>query len=209
MSASITSSSQREPLGEISSNGKKNIVDDDNMTVEEYLERECDKIINKLRDHGNDLASQLRQQFKEESESIFSLVNSSASKIKSIVCTLKCNAGPHMGQKFRLEPKTTNGDDVFKIGRSTGKLFREKGVSMYKDKEISTTHAKIESRNGQLFFTDVRSTNGSSINSQTIKAQCPTRLYDGDIISIGSSELSVKIDDLQSENLDSVDMVSL
>jgi hypothetical protein len=29
------------------------------------------------------------------------------------------------------------------MGRSTGKVFKEKGVSLYKDKEISTTHARV------------------------------------------------------------------
>lgn len=37
-----------------------------------------------------------------------------------------------------------DGEDIFKMGRSTGKLFKEKGVSLYKDKEISTTHAKVD-----------------------------------------------------------------
>ncbi len=35
-------------------------------------------------------------------------------------------------------------EDVFKIGRSTGRQFKEKGVSIYKDKEVSTTHAKVD-----------------------------------------------------------------
>lgn len=42
--------------------------------------------------------------------------------------------------KLNVQP---NGEDTFKMGRSTGRLFREKGVSLYKDKEISTTHAKV------------------------------------------------------------------
>lgn len=59
-------------------------------------------------------------------------------------------------------------DEVFKMGRSTGKLFKEKGVSLYKDKEISTTHAKVELRNGEAFFIDAKSTNGSHLNGYVL-----------------------------------------
>ena len=56
---------------------------------------------------------------------------------------LKTIAGAHLGQRFRLEASSDEVDNSFKIGRSTGKAFKEKGVSLYKDKEISTTHAKV------------------------------------------------------------------
>lgn len=41
-------------------------------------------------------------------------------------------------------PYQADGEDVFKMGRSTGKVMKERGVSLYKDKEISTTHAKVQ-----------------------------------------------------------------
>jgi len=74
---------------------------------------------------------------------------------KKLCVNLRVVSGPHLGQRFRLEPTAENNDDVFKIGRSTGKLFKEKGVSLYKDKETSTTHAKVPSNHVLQFELEI------------------------------------------------------
>jgi hypothetical protein len=200
------SSGVRKPLVEVDSTN--NMVEGHgDITVEQFLEQQCISIVKDLRAHGQGLISQLRQDFVDHSASINELVKKSAENSKSICVNLKCTVGPHMGQKFRLEAATASGEDSFKMGRSNGKVFKEKGVSMYKDKEISTTHAKIEVRNGQVFFTDLRSTNGSSVNDKRVDAQCPTRLRDGDKICMGGSELIVMINESDEDQLD--DIVSL
>ena len=134
------------------------------QTVEQYLNQQCELIIQDLQKHAAGLIAQLKAEYQEGASEVRTLMSSSSSQAKKLCVTLKCVAGPHIGQKFRLEPLSANGEDVFKMGRSTGKLFKEKGVSVYKDKEISTTHARIEIRNGQVFLVDCDSTNGSQLN---------------------------------------------
>jgi pSer/pThr/pTyr-binding forkhead associated (FHA) protein len=132
-------------------------------------------------------------------------MSATTSTEKKLCVILKVVGGSHIGQKFRLEPATENGEDIFKIGRSTGRLFKEKGVSLYKDKEISTTHAKIEIRNGQVFYVDVRSTNGSQLNGDDVVPNVPLRLNEGDVILLGSTELCVHISDLTGESAEKSD----
>eukprot|EP01039_Chlorochromonas_danica_P000085 gene84-92_t len=174
---------------------------DENMSVEKYLEAKFEEMLQDFRNHAEGLVAKLRQEYKEGMESINGMMPVPAFS-PQVVVTLKCIAGPHIGQRFRLEPSTNDGEDVFKMGRSTGKLFKEKGVSLYKDKEISTTHAKIELRNGQAFVIDMRSTNGSQLNGEDLEPQTPYRLKDQDVIVMGSTELQVTISDqVDQENI--------
>ena len=208
----MTTLKARKPLTETAvantAQSSKNVLAlSDDMTVEAFLELKCDEVINDLRRHGKQLIDRLREEFDEGAASIRSLVVKSSSEVKKICIVLKCIGGPHLGQKFRLEPQTDDGEDLFKMGRSTGKHFKEKGVSLYKDKEISTTHAKIEIRNGQLFLLDMDSTNGTQLNGEDVERMKPMKLSGGDVITMGSSELKVEITDF--DDLENVDSVSI
>eukprot|EP01031_Cornospumella_fuschlensis_P029601 gene29601-35734_t len=201
---------------------------EDNMTVEKYLEAKFEEMIKDFRNHSETLVMKLRREYADGAAAIGAMMPTPDTG-KALCVTLKCVAGPHIGQRFRLEPSTDDGEDVFKMGRSTGKLFKEKGVSLYKDKEISTTHAKVEKRpfilyfvgfhaqyftitlffmcqveirNGQAFVIDMKSTNGSQLNGEDLQDQTPYRLKDGDVITMGSTELLVHITDINDEALD-------
>mmetsp|Transcript_30943 Transcript_30943/g.52321 ORF Transcript_30943/g.52321 Transcript_30943/m.52321 type:complete len:204 (+) Transcript_30943:93-704(+) len=189
----MTTLKARQPLSEIN---QVNPSDDDNMTVEKFLEKQIQSILEDFKAHSAGLIADLRQEYDEGVQSIKDMMDKNSSEEKNICVTLKVMAGPHIGQKFRLEP-TKGGDDVFKVGRSTGKLFKEKGVSLYKDKEVSTTHAKFEYRNGQVFFLDARSTNGSMLNNEPVEPLTPLRLKDGDVVGLGSTELVVRISNME------------
>ena len=142
------------------------------ITVEEYLNQQCELIIQDLQKHTATMIAQLKSDYQQGAQEIRALMSS------------------------RLEPSTTNGEDVFKMGRSTGKLFKEKGVSLYKDKEISTTHARVEIRNGEVFLVDADSTNGTQLNNVDVAGGVPMRLKEGDVITMGSTELMVHVTDL-------------
>jgi hypothetical protein len=205
--------SSRKPLSEVEQN--------EDMTVEQFLERQCETIIDDLRQHSAELIGRLKREYADGAKNIAAMMATSSSEARGVAAapaptavgssssgeearqgrlcvTLKTTSGPHMGQRFRLEATTESGD-AFKIGRSTGKAFKEKGLSLYKDREISTSHAKIEIKNSQVFFVDTKSTNGTALNGESLEANVPYRLKTGDVVSMGGTDLLVTVSDQREE----------
>ena len=176
-----------------SENAKMDSNSSEDITVEEFLEKQCAEIMGDVQAHAKDLIAQLKEEYATGRKQIEKLMVQSTDTSTKLCMHLKVVAGQHMGQKFRLELPAGKNEEVFKVGRSSSKAYKEKGVSLYKDKEVSTAHARIEIRNGEAFYVDMRSTNGSSVNSKMVEVNVPTRLNDGDVLGIGGSEVSVTI----------------
>jgi hypothetical protein len=60
------------------------------------------------------------------------------------------------------------------------------------DDQVSSRHAEIRHQPGQLFIVDLGSTNGTTVNNVTLKADQPTPIYSGDRIFFGQTPLTVE-----------------
>ena len=157
----------------------------ENWTVEEalqwsFLRRhqavnvKVESIEQSLRDCLNHEQQRLKQALKESNKgqqdpsvihnkngsTATSMERESEKPITTIVITIL--EGPHEGKSFELTPPV--GKPCL-MGRSKGKRFREHGVSLPQDNEVSTTHGKFEilstTANNVVYFTDLESTNGT------------------------------------------------
>lgn len=99
-------------------------------------------------------------------------------------------SGPHAGTTFHLDPRPRA--PCF-LGRSAGKKFTERGISLSSDLEVSTTHGKFELKKGSYFYTDQSSTNGSYYKDKLVEPFQALELVDGMVITVGTSDLKISL----------------
>lgn len=98
--------------------------------------------------------------------------------------------GHYAGNTYTLVPKVRH---PCWVGRSQGKKFKERGISLSKDLEISTTHGKFELVGGKLHYTDTGSTNGSKVGSEELNPDTPFPLENGTELILGQSILKITL----------------
>jgi pSer/pThr/pTyr-binding forkhead associated (FHA) protein len=92
--------------------------------------------------------------------------------------------------ELRLNKKT-----IGWVGRSSSKKFRQHGLSLSKDLEVSTTHGKffVNSDDGRVYYTDTGSTNGSKMDGSTLQVDVPYLVENGTRLLLGATELQLTI----------------
>lgn len=98
--------------------------------------------------------------------------------------------GHYSRNKYKLTPKLRQ---PCWVGRSQGKKFKDRGISLSKDLEISTTHGKFELVGGKLYYTDTGSTNGSKVHGEDLPPDKPFLLEDGVQLVLGQSVLKISL----------------
>jgi len=160
---------------------------DPESTVEEFLTCQRDKLVGEMETLTGLVLSELTEEYAKASASLRE--EFASQKAEGYAVELKATGGPHAGATFRLR---VAGEPCF-LGRSSGKKFKSNGVSLPKDGEVSTTHAKLVVQNGRLVVVDVGSTNGTSLDGADLDEYVPAPLQKktGSTLVLGSSVLKV------------------
>lgn len=117
-------------------------------------------------------------------------VKAPAAKRSQATILVEIEAGEYEGSTFTLQPKPRAHAWV---GRSQGKKFREKGISLPKDLEVSTTHGRFELLRNKLVFVDTGSTNGSKVADDELVPNEPLVLQSGMIITVGQTIMRITL----------------
>ena len=77
------------------------------------------------------------------------------------------------------------------VGRSTGKKYTERGLSLSQDGEVSTCHGDFRTQKGNICFVDLESTNGSRLNGEVLKPHECYPIHENDVLSLGATKMVV------------------
>lgn len=90
-----------------------------------------------------------------------------------------------------LPPKSAHARRRCKIGRSTGREYKEFGISLFEDLEVSTKHGVLTRVNKEYFFEDTGSSNGTFdvANNVRLAKLVPVKLEDGMLLQMGQCVL--------------------
>lgn len=97
----------------------------------------------------------------------------------------------HSPASTRLGPSVAISTFPFKIGRGS----QEKNdLSLDEDTSVSRAHAIITYQSGQMYVTDLGSSNGTTVNDVRLAPQTPVPVYDGTHIIFGKgSDVTLKL----------------
>jgi len=156
----------------------------------QYLRNQLQDSKKELRLKHQELIANEELEHKDSSENNHheNVVNSIRIPIGILV---EIKSGIYNGQSFQLNPRPRG--PCF-IGRSTGKKFLERGISLSDDLEVSTTHGKFEMKQGVIYFVDTNSTNGSfTVDGELITPNEPLKLHDGLVIRVGQCAMHITL----------------
>ena len=85
--------------------------------------------------------------------------------------------------------RTRHGDRVFTLQGATGIGRASANQISIDDPFVSAEHARLASRDGQLWIEDLHSTNGTFVNRRQIAS--PTPLQPGDVVQVGQVKLKL------------------
>ena len=106
------------------------------------------------------------------------LIAPSSSAIPVAIVRLRVTAGPHVGREFQFDQHET-----LLAGRSSFAQLR-----LVEDVHFSRNHFRLEVNPPECHLIDLDSTNGTFVNGTRVRQ---ARLYDGDVIQVGDTELTV------------------
>ncbi|KAJ1628192.1 SMAD/FHA domain-containing protein [Pavlovales sp. CCMP2436] len=166
------------------------------MTVEAYLKTECKKRTEQLVRHMENHVDEFERQTKrartvledaarvaavrgQDEEPREAAAGDDEEDAGQVFC-LQGIKGPYAGEVFWM-PSAPNTTARLVIGRS-----HQCDISLAKDDEISTKHARIDVKNNTFKLVDTNSTNGTFMNVEKLGRKAHP-LRPGDTITVGAS----------------------